>query len=84
MLGGCIMDLKEKFFWKERRSMMIQIKYTDGQKRLVRPHELKKLIASKAIDSFERTEGWVNIETGILRNPGGNADYSGFERRAPY
>jgi len=78
------MVLKEKYFWKEETAMMIQIKYTDGQKRLVRPHELKKLIASKAIDSFERTEGWVNIETGILRNPGGNADYSGFERRSPY
>ena len=78
------MASKEKYFGKEERTMMIQIKYTDGQKRLVRPHELKKLIASKAIDSFERAEGWVKVETGILRNPGGNADYSGFERRAPY
>ena len=64
--------------------MMIRIRYTDGQQRLVRPHELKKLIASKAIDSFEREEGWVRIDTGILRNPGGNADYSGIERRTPY
>ena len=29
--------------------MMIQIKYTDGQKRLVRPHELKKLIARRLL-----------------------------------
>lgn len=64
--------------------MMIRIKYTDGQERLVRPHELKKLIASEALDSFERAEGWVNVESGILRNPGGNGDFNGFERRAPY
>lgn len=64
--------------------MMIQIKYTDGQKRLVRPHELKKLISQKAIESFKRSDGWVNIETGILRNPGGNPEYSGFDRRSPY
>ncbi len=63
--------------------MMIQIKYTDGQKRLVRPHELKKLITSKAIDFFKRSEEWVKLDTGILRNPGGNADYSGFDRRTP-
>lgn len=64
--------------------MMIRVEYTDGQERLVRPHELKKLIASEAIDSFERTEGWVSIDTGILRNPGGNADYTGPERRSAY
>jgi len=64
--------------------MMIQIKYPDGQLRLVRPHELKKLIASKAIDSFERSDGWVEVETGVLRNPVANPDYSGFERRTPY
>lgn len=64
--------------------MMIRIKYTDGEQRLVGPHELKKLISHKAIDSFERAEGWVDVETGILRNPGGNADYTGVERRSPY
>ncbi|PLX83173.1 MAG: hypothetical protein C0617_11575 [Desulfuromonas sp.] len=64
--------------------MMIRVEYTDGQQQLVRPHLLKKLLASRTIAWFERSGQWARVDEDALRNPGGNADYSGPERRSAY
>ena len=39
--------------------MMIRVEYKDGRQQLVRPHKLKKLIASRQIVRFERSGGWA-------------------------
>ena len=61
--------------------MMIRVQYTDGHEELVRPHTLKKLLSATQISGFERSDGWANVDEAPLRTPGGNADYSGPERR---
>lgn len=63
--------------------MMIRVEYRDGQQQLVRPHQLKKLISSEQIVRFERSRGWATLGVDILRDPGGNGDFAGIERRSP-
>ncbi|HEX9778991.1 MAG TPA: hypothetical protein VGA63_12665 [Geopsychrobacteraceae bacterium] len=62
--------------------MMIRVEYKDGQQQLVRPHQLKKLISSEQIVRFERSGGWATLGADVLRDPGGNAEFSGIERRS--
>ncbi|PLX87218.1 MAG: hypothetical protein C0618_07425 [Desulfuromonas sp.] len=63
--------------------MMIRVEYKDGSEQLVRPYQLKKLIASEQIVRFERSGGWATLGVDVLRNPGGLGDFSGVERRSP-
>jgi len=63
--------------------MMIRVEYKDGKQQLVRPHQLKKLIASEKIVRFERSGGWATLGSDILRDPGGNGEFHGTERRSP-
>ncbi len=64
--------------------MMIRVEYHDGEQQLVRPHQLKKLLSHNQISGFERSDGWAKIGEVQLRNPGGNNNYTGPERRSPY
>lgn len=63
--------------------MMIRVEYKDGKQQLVRPHQLKKLIASEQIVRFERSGGWATLGADVLRDPGGLGVFDGVERRSP-
>ncbi|MDT8420030.1 MAG: hypothetical protein RQ754_06330 [Desulfuromonadales bacterium] len=47
--------------------MMIPVKYADGTFSQVHPHALQDLIVSKRIESFKRSDGWVDVNRDPIR-----------------
>ncbi len=62
--------------------MLIRVEYADGERHLVRPHQLNRLLSYDLIERFERSEGWVSVRDAALRGPRGSLEYDGPERRA--
>ena len=58
----------------------INVVYRNGSRGKVSPQLLNRLIESKGIERFERSDGWVQVDLGPLRGDGGPGDFQ-FERR---
>jgi len=48
--------------------MIIRVIYSNGQAGTVLPDDLDRLIAKGEIHSFKRSNGWVEVSKGPLRN----------------
>jgi len=48
--------------------MIIRVIYRNGQAGTVLPDDLDRLIAKGEIHSFKRSNGWVEVSKGPLRN----------------
>lgn len=63
-----------------RQNIQINVIYKNGVKDRISPALLSTLINSKQIDQFERSSGWVNVATDVVRHVG-EVSFSGAERR---
>jgi len=62
--------------------MRIPVQYFDGQFDFVEPDRLDRLITSRMITGFRRSDGWVRVPQGPLRGrSNGRKNYPGPERR---
>lgn len=62
--------------------MRIPVQYTDGEFDFVEPDRLDRLISYRMITGFRRSDGWVRVPHGPLRERcNGRKKYLGPERR---
>jgi hypothetical protein len=60
--------------------MMLRVVYTDGSFDLVNDFMLSLLIQSRKVTKFNRSSGWVDVDSQYVRREGNNGSYSGPER----
>lgn len=60
--------------------MMVRVKYANGSTEMVRPPVLQHLIVHHKIQEFRRSDGWVQVDSGPIRQ-NKTKDYQGPERR---
>ncbi|MCK5826363.1 MAG: hypothetical protein KAG93_04965 [Desulfuromusa sp.] len=63
-----------------RQNIKINVIYKDGTKDQVSPALLNTLIDAKQIEQFERSSGWVKVDSDQIRHVGAT-DFPGKERR---
>jgi len=61
--------------------VLISVVYADGKHDMVKEFILTRLLEEKRIESFKRSDGWVDVRTGYLRGSGRPSGYDGPERR---
>ena len=61
--------------------MLVRVVYTDGRFDLAKDFMLRLLIQSRKVTKFERSSGWVDVDSQYVRRAGNNGSYSGPERR---
>ena len=61
--------------------MLIRVVYQDGKFDLVSELALSFLIESRAIEKFQHSDGWVDIDSPHVRKAGRKGSYWGSERR---
>jgi hypothetical protein len=61
--------------------MLLRVVYTDGHFDLVKDFMLRLLIQSRKVTKFERSSGWVDVDSQYVRRAGNNGSYCGPERR---
>lgn len=62
--------------------MMIPVMYRDGKMGFADPYKLNKLMNTRQIIKFRRSDGWAIIGVDPIRTS--NAGYQGPERRKAY
>jgi hypothetical protein len=72
-------DRNKKDWGIRNENMLIRVMYFNDKYDMVMPFILDKLIASKKIKKFLRSEGWATIGLDPVRGIGGS--YRGPERR---
>lgn len=60
---------------------LIKVVYGNGHKGTVPASALGRLIAKNDITAFLRSDGWVNVAEGPLRNASPHQPYAGPKRR---
>lgn len=63
--------------------MLVRVMYEDGSFDMVRNDMLDILVANLRVKKIRRNSGWVDVDSGEIRNSLGRA-WSGPERRAPW
>jgi len=76
----CLQKVDEEFAASGiTRGHLIKAEYPDGHIEFVTPDTLDKLIASRRITRFLRSDGWTSVGSDMVRGKGGS--YDGPERR---
>ena len=61
--------------------MILRVIYTDGSFDFVNDFMLSLLIQSRKVTKFNRSSGWVDVDSQHVRREGNKGSYSGPERR---
>lgn len=61
--------------------MLIRVIYDKGHFDMVKPQLLDQLLMDNSLQSFKRSDGWVLVDKGPIRNDSQTEKYYGPERR---
>jgi hypothetical protein len=64
-------------------AMLVEVEFNNGNKGFVDRDELRLLINSRLISSFKRADGWVQVDSDVVRKKR-SIIFDGTERRTRY